>query len=168
MRILALPVAIAVLVTGSSLRGAGTLPTRVETVALSGQPAPGTEAGTTYGVMDLAATEINSAGQVSFFSRLAGRSVNNSNSRALFAGSPSTVSKVARDGDPAAGTPAGVVYRNVRFGDSVRLSDSGLPAFEAHLALAWGTRTAGCSSGRSGRPDYSFASDNRLPGCQPA
>jgi hypothetical protein len=70
----------------------------VPAVAVTGQQAPGTAAGTVYGRVDATLPEINAAGQVSFFSLLPGPTVDASNDRALFAGSPGTVAKVTREG----------------------------------------------------------------------
>lgn len=80
-----------------------------QTVALTGQQAPGAPAGVTFA--ELAFGHMNNSGQVTFTSWLAGPGVSPFvNDFANWAGSPGTLQMFARNGDPAPGLPAGVVF----------------------------------------------------------
>jgi hypothetical protein len=74
-------------------------------------------------------TSLNHAGEVAF---VGGPSRGLNAPRTIYAGSPGSVVQVAREGDPAPGTPEGVLYRGLPFGEPV-LNDAGQVAFAASL-----------------------------------
>jgi hypothetical protein len=84
------------------------------TVALTGQPAPGTPAGVSYSDFGSEPT-LNAVGQVAFVGELAGSGVTNANNNGLWSGAPGNLMILAREGAPAPGTPAGVSYGFVGF-----------------------------------------------------
>jgi hypothetical protein len=77
-------------------------------VARSGQAAPGEPAGVVFDA--LSASEINNAGQLAFHASLRGPGVDASNDHSYWAAQGDAFSLVVREGSPAAGLPAGVVY----------------------------------------------------------
>lgn len=101
---------------------------RYFTVALSGQPAPGTSAGVSYSILSVPV--LNDAGQAAYGAKLVGSSVTDANDDAIYAGPYAAPQLVARAGDAAPGTAAGVNYRAF---DSPALNDSGQAAYRAFL-----------------------------------
>src|SRR4051812_15403341 len=95
-----------------------------QVVALSGQAVPGTPAGVTYSTFSFPG--LNDTGGVVFVSSLAGSGVNLGNDTALFGGPAASPIVVAREGDPAPGTPSGVMYRTL---GSPVLNNTGQVAF---------------------------------------
>jgi hypothetical protein len=104
------------LIGGSSVSGlfVGT-PGAVQTAALQGAPAPG---GGTYATFT--PPQLNTPGQIAFLAALAGAGVDATNDLGLYAGSPGTLAKVVRKGDPVDVDPgpgvdlrtvAGIAYR---------------------------------------------------------
>ncbi|MFI4861178.1 MAG: choice-of-anchor tandem repeat NxxGxxAF-containing protein [Phycisphaerales bacterium JB063] len=80
-----------------------------ETMVLSGTPAPGTEAGTTFWIFQGPA--INNAGEISFGARLQGLAiVSGVNDSGVWTMGAEGISFVGRNGDSAVGTDAGVLY----------------------------------------------------------
>ncbi|MEM6331568.1 MAG: choice-of-anchor tandem repeat NxxGxxAF-containing protein, partial [Planctomycetota bacterium] len=103
-----------------------------DTIALSGDAAPGTPAGVSYG--SFGNPVLNDAGQIAFNAGLAGASVGVDNDRGIFseaAGSPGMPGLVAREGDPAPGTAAGITYGTIF--DVPVLDDAGQAAFRGFV-----------------------------------
>jgi uncharacterized protein YjbI with pentapeptide repeats len=93
----------------------------VRTVALSGQPAPGTPAGVNYssfGAHFLTAIArqtyrgpvINNAGQVAFRANLTGSGIDATNNQGVWSEGAGSLAMVARTGDVAPGVPGGVNF----------------------------------------------------------
>jgi hypothetical protein len=99
-------------------------------VAREGNAAPGTPVGVKYLHPDRPV--LNDDGDVAFFAGLTGLGVTSGNDGALYAGSPTAPQLVAREGDAAPGTPAGVSYELLPF--SLALSNAGQVAYRAYLA----------------------------------
>ncbi len=96
------------------------------TVALSGNPAPGTSAGVSFANMIFPV--INNSGQTAFRAILTGSGVTSGNDAGVWSeGNGIGLSLVLREGDPAPGTPAGVTFVP-RFIDSPILNDAGQTA----------------------------------------
>jgi hypothetical protein len=85
---------------------------KLTTIAASGESAPGTEPGVTFAWVFF--PTINSLGEVAFYGTLQGPGiVASSNDSGVWLSTPNGLSLVARTGDPAPGTPTGVVFANV-------------------------------------------------------
>ena len=84
-------------------------------VARSNDAAPDTPAGVNYSSFDFPTLSLNDAGQVAYVAFLTGSGVTNDNARALYAGPLADPQVVAREGDAAPGTPAGVNYASFGF-----------------------------------------------------
>ncbi|MCA9272474.1 MAG: hypothetical protein KDA31_05450 [Phycisphaerales bacterium] len=98
------------------------------TVALRGNVAPGTSAGTTFfGFED---SMVDSEGNVAFVAVLFGNDVNVNNERGLWAEHQGVLTLIAREGDQAPGMPAGVLFD--RIFDPV-MNSNGNTAFRAWL-----------------------------------
>jgi len=104
-----------------------------------GDPAPGAGAGVSYGEISgffdpvAPRNPVNGAGQVAFTAALTGTGVTSSNDRSLWlTDGAGGVSLVAREGDAAPGTGAGVVFGSFDF--SYALNEAGDVAFSANLA----------------------------------
>ncbi|HWL94452.1 MAG TPA: choice-of-anchor tandem repeat NxxGxxAF-containing protein [Phycisphaerae bacterium] len=83
----------------------------VRTVALSGQSAPGTEAGVVFEEgTPFSPLGIDAAGRTAFLGFLTGSSIDESNDRGIWTESSGTLALLARKGDPAPGTDDGVVF----------------------------------------------------------
>lgn len=67
-------------------------------VAREGSPAPGTGAGTIFGIMD-STLAFNNLGQVAFTSPISGGGASAANNRGLWAGTPDELHLIAREGD---------------------------------------------------------------------
>ncbi|MEZ6191242.1 MAG: hypothetical protein R3C45_08120, partial [Phycisphaerales bacterium] len=96
-----------------------------DTVALSGEDAPGTTAGVIFSSFS-GSPVLNDLGQTAFNGFLAGTGVNTFNDSGIFSDSTGTLSLVAREGVAAPGTAAGV--RFLSLGSPV-LNDAGQTAF---------------------------------------
>lgn len=107
------------------------LPSNLELVARAGLPAPVTEAGTVFS--DLSTPILNGAGDVAFHATLTGPSVNQANNQGIWIGSPGNLHLLVRQGAPAPGTAAGVVFGNLTF-SAPALNALGQVAFFAQLA----------------------------------
>ena len=83
---------------------------RYTTVGLTGGAAPGL-AGVRY--QGFGQPVMNEVGEVAFRTALEGDGVTQANRGAIFAGSPGSLRIVAREGDPAPGMSAGVIYREL-------------------------------------------------------
>lgn len=102
-----------------------------DTIALSGDASPGTTPGLSYSSFE--APMFNGAGQVAFRAVLTGGGLNGSNNVGVFstaAGMNGSLGLVARTGDPAPNTTAGINYRSL---GNLALNESGQTAFFASL-----------------------------------
>jgi hypothetical protein len=148
-----------------------------QTVALTGQQAPGAPAGALYSAFG--APVLNSSGQVAFYADLqtGAGDVVESNNRGIWSTGSGALSLVARSGSQAPGMPAG---RNFRFLNPPVLNSAGQVAFTAALELVdepesstTGLWSEGSGSlalvARSGRPapgiplDTEFGTFNGVP-----
>jgi hypothetical protein len=108
-----------------------------QTVALSGQHAPGTAASVTFTNFDL--PSLNDTGQVTFSGHLTigAGSATSLTDDVLYAGPVASLQLVARAGDPAPGMPAGVNYSlfniDFQFQTATHLNDAGQIAYVARL-----------------------------------
>lgn len=100
----------------------------IQTVMLSGQPAPGTEA--VFGPNQLGGFQINNAGQAVIRASISGSGVNSTNSRGIWTGMSGSLDLVARTGDEAPGLGSGVTFNTL---GNTWISDSGRVGFEANL-----------------------------------
>jgi len=104
-------------------------------VAREGNQAPGTSAGVDFSI--LFPPVLNGAGQTAFHGRLTGTGVNASNNTGLWSeGAGDGLALVAREGNPAPGTPAGVNFSEFTFTRSQVLNGEGQTAFSADLTGA--------------------------------
>jgi len=101
-----------------------------DTIALSGDAAPGTGAGVDYIFFDLAV--LNDAGETAFFGSLTGTGVDFTNDSGIFSESGGTLGLVAREGDAAPGTAAGVNFDSIGFFNPM-LNNAGQTAFLSFL-----------------------------------
>jgi hypothetical protein len=107
----------------------------VRTVAISGQPIPGTRDEATYANFSLPA--LNAFGQVAFSASLIGRDVNSTNGQGVWSERNGLLTLVARTGEPAPGAPIGAMFSNLPIGRSLRgsplLNSAGQTAFWAAI-----------------------------------
>lgn len=85
----------------------------IEKVARAGDQAPGTPPGVVFErttSRTIANSTINDAGQIVFSPQLAGPGVTQSNNGGIWLGTSGSLRLLAREGDPAAGMPAGVIF----------------------------------------------------------
>lgn len=98
-------------VTGTNDKGIWRGPVgQFELVIRKGDPAPGTAPGVTF--IDLNDPVLSGSGHVSFRGVLGGPGVTSSNDEGFWAGTPSNVRLIAREGSQAPGYPAGVVFNS--------------------------------------------------------
>jgi hypothetical protein len=110
--------------------GSAALGTEVtQTVALTGDAAPGTPSGVNFSFFNHAPL-LNDAGQVAFHSWLIGSGVDSTNNSGIWRGAPGSLSLVARRGSAAPGTGSGVNFSSLF---SPVLNDAGQVAFRAGL-----------------------------------
>jgi hypothetical protein len=106
---------------GASLTGSGVTsvndsgiwfgtPTNLTLAAREGDQAPGTPTGIQFAAVNLTPPALNNAGHVAFSGSLTGSGVNTSNDTAIWSSGTGLLTLVAREGDPAAGTPPGVNF----------------------------------------------------------
>jgi hypothetical protein len=100
-------------------------------VARTGNAAPGTEAGVNYAYFNFPPA-VNDAGQLAYFAALAGAGVTNASNTAIYAGNLAGPQLVARAGNAAPGTAAGVNYSDLNF--TPVINDAGQVAYHAILA----------------------------------
>ena len=100
----------------------------LRTVALKGQPAPGTSSGVNYITFD--SPRLNAAGQAAFFGVLTGSGVTSANINGVWSERSGSLALVARKGDPAPGTSSGVNFSNL---NSPLLDGAGQTAFSCLL-----------------------------------
>lgn len=96
------------------------------TIAITGQPAPGAPAGTSFSSLE--AVELNERGDILFFSNLLGPNTSFNNDRGLFLFEASNFHLLALEGDPAPGTP--LTFSGLDVGIPV-LNNAGTVAFRA-------------------------------------
>ena len=113
----------------------------IETIALSGWQAPESDPGVVYGGSGWSPGElfgqprINNSGQVIFKGSLTGPGVSSGNDLGVFTGtSSSTLSMIARQGDPAPNTGPGVVYKSTSRFYGINIIDTGQFAFSSSLS----------------------------------
>lgn len=82
-------------------------------VAFSGQRAPGTSDGVNFDDGYAFFPSIFESGKTEFLAYLTGPSVNENNDAGIWTDSSGTLTLVAREGDPAPGTEAGVVFEQI-------------------------------------------------------
>ena len=104
------------------------LPGSIQLVAREGVLAPGTSAVFAGGWLF---PWVNSSGVVAFSAAL-GSGANSTNNTGIWAGTPGALSIVARAGNPAPGTPAGVVFSG-GMQNWLMLNDAGAVVFRANL-----------------------------------
>jgi PEP-CTERM motif len=132
------------------------LPGSLQLVARTGDQAPGLAAGVRFlhfHKYDLPQplndySVINDSGDAVFLAKLAGPGLNNSNNDAVYFGSSASLQLVARKGDQAAGTPAGVVYGT----PLLHLNDAGQVGLFDFLLTGPGVSTANRSAVFVGTP----------------
>jgi len=105
----------------------------VALVALTGNPAPGTPAGVNYQVIGLHDHPLNLTGRSAFLAVLTGTGVTSANGVGIWSGPPGNVMLLARTGNPAPGTTAGVNYSAL---GPPTLNSEGRSAFTAVLTGA--------------------------------
>jgi hypothetical protein len=103
-------------------------PSSPQLVLRTGTQAPGLPAGVNFSVFGV--PELNSAGQIALAADLTGPGVTLNNEAAIFAGSPSSLSLIAREGIQVPGASAGVQFASFGF---PALNDIGQGAFSAVL-----------------------------------
>ncbi len=101
------------------------------TIALSGQPAPGTDPGEVFDKFGFPL--IDAQGRIAIFASVAGDDVSGTNDFAIWSQTPGALTLVAREGSPAPGMGTGVVFENLAGSGSPVFSTSGHIAFQATL-----------------------------------
>ena len=122
-------------------------------VALQGDHAPGTPAGVTFNTFT--PLVLNALGHTLIKALLTGSGVNSSNDIGYWSTASGTLALVAREGDPAPGTDAGVVFEVLN--SSPTLNGAGHIAFHARVTgpgVATSNRDGilGADTGRRGDP----------------
>jgi len=102
-------------------------------VARAGDAAPDTGEGINF-IRDFGNPLLNNSGQTAFRNGLAGTGVDSTNSNAFYSEAPTSLGLVARTGDPAPGTAAGVTFSVFDSTDSPVLNGAGQTAFLSILA----------------------------------
>ncbi len=93
-----------------------------------GQPAPGTPAGTVFGV---GGSVLNGAGRIAIAARLTGPDVTEANDRGLWREGDAGLELVMREGDAAPGVPAGLTFA------SLQVQNQGNPSFNRNGQVAF-------------------------------
>ncbi len=96
--------------------------------AIVGDSAPGVAPDVVFSA--IASPALNDLGQVAFNGNVAGPGVDSSNNQGIWGGAPGDLDLVVREGDPAPGTPSGVVFRS---GGQPVLNGAGEVAFRLFL-----------------------------------
>lgn len=108
------------------------LPGSIQLVAREGSSAPGTTG--VFGQNSWTGPScVNSTGTVAFSASLTGPGIDSTNNIGIWVGAPGAVALVARAGNPAPGTPAGVVFSG-GMQNWLMLNDAGHIVFRANLA----------------------------------
>ena len=141
-------------------------------LARSGDRAPGTPSGVTYGSHYAGSDThfptppaINNAGRTAFAANLTGTGVNDTNASGVWVGTPGDVTLVARAGSQAPGVPAGVNFADYRNASPV-LNDAGKVAFTWLLSGTGvdSTNNAGIWAGEPGGLSLVARSGAHAPG----
>lgn len=103
-------------------------PANVALLARNGEQAPGMAAGVTW---NTGFPRTNGAGVSVFKASLAGPGITTANGFGLWIGSPGAVTLLVRSGDPAPGTPAGVIFSGP---DNYRINAAGQTVFRSGLS----------------------------------
>ncbi|MBE7508478.1 MAG: hypothetical protein HS101_19660 [Planctomycetia bacterium] len=106
------------------------LPGSIQLVAREGSVAPGTTAAFSNGWLF---PWVNSSGVVAFSAALTGAGIDSTNNTGIWVGVPGALAVAARAGNPAPGTPAGVVFSG-GMQNWLMLNDAGQIVFRANLA----------------------------------
>lgn len=134
-------------------------------IAREGAPAPGTPAGVLFSELTMENdTAINSSGCFAFWGQLTGSGINSNNNRGIWWTGPGALTLVARSGNPAPATGAGVNFSNNLGG--VLLNDSNVLAFTGRMT---GTGISalndqGVWTNRTGPLTLSARSGSAIPG----
>jgi hypothetical protein len=121
--------------SGASASNAGIFlgaPGSVALLARKGSPAPA-GAGVNYSNFGFETHAINTSGKGAFSCELTGTGVTFENDRGLWSGAPGSVALLAREGDPAPGTGAGVTYLDNNFSGTPAINAAGQCVFHAAL-----------------------------------
>jgi hypothetical protein len=132
------------------------------TVALSGQQAPGVAAGGGYS--SFSSPILNSAGQTAFFGSLTGTGITASNNYGIWAGSTGSLALVARFGSAAPGIATGGVYSGL---SNPALNSAGQTAFVGSLTgtgVTPGSNDVGIWAGSTGSLALVARSGSAAPG----
>jgi hypothetical protein len=137
----------------------------LRTVALAGQPAPGTSNGVVFTNNDFSDPGLNSRGQTVFSAHLVGSGIDNSNLIGIWSEGTGALGLVARSGSHAPGTPEGFNFSGQLFMSS--LNAAGETAFLAGLATSenrigiWSSDGSGSANlvARQGSPAASIPAD---------
>lgn len=90
----------------------------LQAIAIDGTPAPGTEPGVVYSDFDFdTPITINTNGWFAF-AGIVKNNVESSRNSAIWSGQAGSIALIAREGDQAPGTPSGVVFDDLRFGNN--------------------------------------------------
>lgn len=122
-----------------TISGSANAQLKYQTVALSGQPAPGMPPGVIYASFDLAVPVVSNSGNIAFSSLVTGTGVTSVNNSAIYAGASDAPQLVARTGAPAHGLSPGVSYSE--FLNTPNLNDAGELTYGAILAGSGVTST---------------------------
>ncbi len=106
-------------------------PGNLTLVTRTGEPASGTPAGVTYGIIRTFSLRFNAAGQIGFKADLKGPGITTNNGTGFWVGEPGGLALLARTGDAAPGTPLGTNYSN--FSDDPPLNSGGQATFLCDL-----------------------------------
>ena len=145
-------------------------------VVRSGTPAPGTDIGVNFSVF--VSPSFNATGQTAFRAILTGPGVNDTNDRGIWseaAGTNGNFGLVARKGNQAPGTAAGVNFGDLRDPNSLgapSFNDAGQTAFRASLIGTGvdGTNNSGIwseAAGTNGSPGLVARTGDPAPGTEP-
>ncbi len=100
-----------------------------QTVATSGQAAPGTPLGVVFLSTSFTLVGIDSTGKVFFHGNLTGAGVNSTNDTGFWVGTPGSVALLARRGDAAPGTSGGTVFSQLNMDGGIGGGYGGFFAF---------------------------------------
>ncbi len=105
----------------------------LQLVVREGDAAPGTQPGVVYGEFGRTRPMINGVGQTAFWSSLTGSGVDGSNHTGIWSEGGGSLALVARQGESAPGTAAGVVFDDFQFVGNPVLNGAGQTAFKVFL-----------------------------------
>ena len=136
------------------------------TVAMTGDPAPGTGPGVVYSDLSTTRAVINGSGQVVFRGLLTGTGVDGTNNAGIWSDGSGSLGLVARDGDAALGAEPGVQYIGLF---ASRINEAGRIAFKSTLTGPGvdSTNDRGIWSEGSGSLSLVMREGNAAPGTEP-